>query len=130
MIGLDSTALIDLFREDKAIIKLLREVEDEVILNQISYLEIAIGIDFDNVKYKKEEEFYEKLFNSYQNLNLNILSSKIASRIFFELRKIGKIIELFDCAIAGIYLANGINKIITKNIKHFENIKGLKVISY
>lgn len=36
----------------------------------------------------------------------------------------------FDCTIAGVYLSNNINKIITKNVKRFENILGLKVISY
>ena len=36
----------------------------------------------------------------------------------------------FDCAIAGIYLANSVNKIITGNVKHFERIKGLRVIGY
>lgn len=36
----------------------------------------------------------------------------------------------FDSMIAGILLANGVDKIITKNVKHFEKIKGLRVISY
>jgi len=35
-----------------------------------------------------------------------------------------------DILIAGIMLANGITKIITKNVNHFERIKEIKIIEY
>ena len=130
MIGIDSSALIDLFRNDKGIINLLETIEEEIVLNQISYLEIMFGLDFNDPKYNEEENFYDNLFNYFNNLNLDTKASKKSSIIFFKLKKIGKMIELFDCTIAGIYLSNNVSKIITKNVKHFENIEGLKVISY
>ncbi len=130
MIGIDSSALIDLFKKEDSIIKLLENMEEEIVLNQISYLEIMFGLDFDNSKHKEEEVFYDKIFNNYENLDLDVNASKKSAEILFKLKKKGKIIDSFDCTIAGIYLNNSVNKIITRNIKHFENIEGLKVISY
>ena len=130
MIGIDSSAIIDLFRNDSSLIKLLEDMDEEIVLNQMSFYELMIGLDFDNLIHKKEENFYDELFEDYKNLSLDKNSSKMASKISFELKKDGKIIGDFDCIIAGVYLANGVNKIITRNVKHFERIKGLKVISY
>ena len=130
MIGMDSSAIIDLFGNDSSLIKLLEGMDEEIVLNQMSFYELMIGLDFDNLIHKKEENFYDELFEDYKNLSLDKNSSKKASKISFELKKDGKIIGDFDCIIAGIYLTNGVNKIITRNVKHFERIKGMKVIGY
>lgn len=130
MIGLDSTAIIDLFRGDKFISNLVGSLDEEVAVTQINYLEVMFGIDFDNTKHKTEEQYYDKLFNNFINFDLDALSSKKAAEIFNELKKKGEIIEPFDCAIAGILLQNGVRKIITRNVKHFSRIKGIEVISY
>ena len=55
---------------------------------------------------------------------------KIAAEILAKLFKEGKIIEQNDAIIISIMLKNGIDKIITKNKKHFDRVKGIKVISY
>jgi len=46
------------------------------------------------------------------------------------LKKRGITIEEANCTIAGILLVNGVHKIITKNVKHFEKIHGIHVIGY
>ncbi|MBI2108146.1 PIN domain-containing protein [Candidatus Woesearchaeota archaeon] len=130
MIGLDTSAIIDLFRDDPALIRLLEQIDDTVVLNQISYLELMFGLDFESRHDKSEEEYYDSLFNLYSVLPLDNISCKKAAKISLELKKLGKSIEQFDCTIAGILLANGINKILTRNKKHFENIRQLDVISY
>ncbi len=130
MIGIDTTGLIDLFRNDKNILKLLEETEEEIILNIITYLELMLGLDFRNLKHKNEESFYDNLYNQYNVLKLDYKSSKKNSEINRELKNKGKIIDPFDMTIAAIYLTNGINKIITRNVKHFENIKDIEVIKY
>ena len=130
MIGLDTSAIIDLFKKDMSLIKFLESTDDKVTLNQISYLELMFGLDFENKKYFSEEEYYDSLFANSLVLELNNSSCKMAGKILMRLKKIGKMIEQSDCAIAGIYLSNGVNKILTKNAKHFENIKELKVITY
>jgi|SRR3989338_755568 len=130
MIGLDTSAIIDLFKEDPSLMGLLKEMEDIVALNQISYLELMFGLDPENKKHKLEEEYYDALFNSYQVLPLDFFSCKEASKIFSRLKKAGKMIDPFDCTIAAIFLSNKVNTVITKNVKHFSNIPGLKVIKY
>jgi|SRR3989344_1252507 len=130
MIGLDTSAIIDLFKKDMSLIKFLESTDDKVTLNQISYLELMFGLDFENKKHLSEEEYYDSLFANSLVLELNNSSCKMAGKILMRLKKIGKMIEQSDCAIAGIYLSNGVNKILTKNAKHFENIKELKVITY
>ena len=126
MIGLDTSAIIDLFRDDPALIRLLEQIDDTVVLSQISYLELMFGLDFERRNDKTEEEYYDSLFNLYSVLPLDNISCKKAAKISLALKKLGKSIGQFDCAIAGILLANGTNKILTRNKKHFENIKELK----
>lgn len=130
MIGLDTSAIIDLFRNNPALIALLEQIDDTVVLNQISYLEIMFGLDFQSRNDRSEEEYYDSLFNLYKILPLDNISCKKAAKISLELKKLGRSIEQFDCMIAGILLSNGIKKILTRNRKHFENIKELEVISY
>ncbi len=130
MIGLDTSAIIDIFRGDEAIKKALENIEEPLAVTQLSYLELMFGLDPKNEKHKVEESFYDEFFKSLLKLNLTNQSCKKASEIFWRLKKEGKTIEQFDCVIAGIFLANGINSLLSKNTKHFDNISGLKVIEY
>lgn len=130
MIGIDSSALIDLWKKKEPIIELLKDIDEEIILNQISYLELMFGLDFTILKHKEEELFYDEIFDNYNIFGLNKKASKKTSEIFWELKKKGEGVDEFDCMIAGIYLSNGINKIITKDAEHFNRIKGMTVMSY
>jgi len=127
MIGLDSSAIIDFFKGDEKLKKLINDVEDSLAANQIVYLELMFGIDFDNISHLNEERFYDNFFDSLIVFDLDKNAGKKSSKIFRELLKKGEKIEEFDCVIAGIYLSRGVDKIITRNAKHFEKIKGLKV---
>jgi len=130
MIGLDTTAIIDMFKGDINLKKVIEELNDVFGLTIINYQEIMFGIDKDNPKHKIEEEFYDALISRIFFFNMDIKSSKKAAEIFYDLKRKGFDIGQFDCMIASIFLMNGVNKIITRNVKHFINIPGLKVISY
>lgn len=130
MIGLDTSAIIDIFRGDEAIKKALENIKEPLAVTQISYLELMFGLDPKNEKHRTEEGFYDEFFQSLLSLDLDNQSCKKASEVFWRLKKEGKTIEQFDCVIAGIFLANGINTIISRNAKHFSNIHGLKIIGY
>ncbi len=130
MIGLDTSAIIDLFKKDQSLIKFIERTEDSIALNQITYLELMFGLNFEYQSNKLEEEYYDSLFSSYIVLPLNNLSCKKAAKILLQLKKMGKVIEQSDCVIAGIFLSNGVTKILTKNKKHFESIKELEIIGY
>lgn len=128
MIGIDISSLIDLYKSDTDVLALLKNVGEEIFMNQMSHLELFLGLNPE--KHQNEEHFFNRLFSEYECLEMNFNSNKKARDIFWQLKKKGITIGEFDCAIAGIYLSNGIDKIITRNKKHFEKIKGLKVFSY
>ncbi len=130
MIGFDTTAIIDFFKKNDGLKKVLDGLEDDFATTIINCQETYFGIYQGNPKYDLESEFYGKFFDNIILLGLDKNSVKESSRIFWELSRNGKITGKFDCMIAGILLSNGVDKIITKNVKDFENIKGLKVISY
>ena len=130
MIGLDTTALIDLYRGDESLKKVLSSVYEDLSTSILNYQEIFFGIDQSADKYSEEIDFYDNLFSNMNILSFNIFSSKKASQIFWNLNKSGADVGRFDSMIAGIFLANGVNKIITRNAKHFNRIHGIEVLSY
>ena len=130
MIGLDTNAIIDLFNGDEELISLLNGIREDLCVSLINYQEIVFGLDPENESHMEELFYYDSLFDSYIVFSLDRGSSKKTNKIFWSLRKKGSAIGKFDCMIAGILLENGVNKIITKNVKHFSKIPGMKVISY
>ena len=130
MICLDTTSIIDLFRGEKNLKSILENIKEQLVTTRINYLEIMFGLDFTDHDHKKEIEYYNEFFRSIKILELDDSSCKISSKIFWNLRKKGKIVEKFDCVIAGILLSKGLNRIITRNVKHFINIQELKLLSY
>src|SRR3989344_6009478 len=129
MICMDTDSIIDVFKKEPNILKLIGGTNDDICSTIINYQEIMFGLDIENIKHVSEENFYDSFFDGIFLLLLDKTSSKKSADIFWSLKKQGRIIEKSDCMIAGILLSRGINKIITRNKKHFENIKGLKVIS-
>ena len=66
----------------------------------------------------------------------NFVSEKddlVKIKEFINLEKFikkGNMISDCDCLTAGIALSNGVNKIVTKNVKHFDRIKDIKAETY
>ncbi len=130
MIGLDTSAVIDIFRGEEKIKQFLENNKEPFAVSIMSYLELFFGLNHENPKHKEEGKYYGGFFKSIYNLDLDKGACEEASKIFWVLRKEGKSIEQFDCVIAAIFLTNGINKILTRNSRHFDKIKGIKAISY
>ncbi|HLD33296.1 MAG TPA: PIN domain-containing protein [Candidatus Nanoarchaeia archaeon] len=128
MIGLDTTAVIDLFRGDSNIKSVLQQYS-AYAFTDFNYLELFFGLDSTNKQHIAEAEYYEQLFESVTRLSFNRDIARKASEIYWRSQKRGKTIGKFDCVIAAIYLANNVDTIITRNSKHF-SLTGLKVISY
>ena len=130
MIGLDTTAAIDLFKKNNDIKILIDNLEEDICSTIINYQELMYGLNPENLDHNKEEGFYDDLFSGLFLFSLDDKSAKKSRNILWQLRKLGKNIGNSDCSIAGILLSNGVNKIITRNVKHFDNINGLEVIGY
>ena len=88
------------------------------------------GIDRSQPKHQKEESLIDEIFETITTLELDMNACKKGGRIFQQLKKAGKTIQVTDCVIAALLINQGVDSIITKNRKHFERIPGLKVISY
>ena len=130
MIGFDTCAIIDLFKGDESLGEFIEKNKEPLAVNMINYLELSFGLDPTHHNYGPEKIFYDEFFQSLLNFNLSAESCAKASEIFRNLKNQGKTIDQFDCVIAAVFLSNGVNKILTRNTKHFNNIKNLRTITY
>ena len=71
----------------------------------------------------------DSLFNTLNVVGIDNMLFKISSRLFWKMKFLGKEIGKIDSIIAGSFISAGVDKIITKD-KHFEKIKGLKILNY
>jgi predicted nucleic acid-binding protein len=62
-------------------------------------------------------------------LPLDAESSKAGGRIYAEKKRIGSPVDPEDAMIAGIARVRG-EKVLTKNLKHFQGIEGVKIEAY
>ena len=133
MLCLDTTFIIDLLREKKDALSKFEAIKDhEVYTTILNVYELKAGIQrkFQPHIILRESAAFNKFLANITIFDLNLNSIDKAAEINGELTNQGLIIEDFDILIAGICLANGCSKIITKNVKHFSRIKGLKVETY
>ena len=130
MIGLDTTVLIDIHKKDPHVFEKLEELEEEFILNDLIYLELTVGINTQKETHKKEQALYDEYFDTLTTIALSKTAAKKTRDIIWQAKKQQKTIHLLDATIAGIYLANNVKKILTRNKKDFENIPELDVITY
>lgn len=125
---LDTTFLIDFIRGKKETLKLLK-TKEPLLTTQINMYEVIRGLFLQNVPSSQFMEIIE-MFENIRVLPLDDNSLIKSAEISAGLIKKGKSIPDCDCMIAGIALSQNINKIVTKNIKHFKRVQGLKLETY
>ena len=135
MIILDTSACIDYLNGNKQLKKLISDQENLIHITSITVYEINIGLE--KTKRKISENRYKELYkawlefiNGMEIFSLGFKEAEKAAKIYDLLEAEGQRIDDNDILIAGIMLTNGIKKIITKNIKHFERVKEIVVLSY
>lgn len=128
MVVLDSDILVGILRGDKEAVKFLEALEQDgerlntTVVNAFELFEGAF-------LHSKKEDIIKKvetLLISLGCLNFTQPASRIAAEISADLRKRGAIIDMEDICIAGIANLND-EAVVTKNAKHFERIKELKI---
>lgn len=124
----DSTFLIDLLRGRKEVIKVI-DGKEPLLTTQINMYEVIRGLFLKDTPSSKLIQAIEMLEN-IKILPLDDNSIIKSAEISSDLIKKGSIISDCDCLTAGIALSKGVNRIITRNAKHFERIKGIKVENY
>jgi len=118
MIVLDTSFLIDYFRGIEVTYDMVNE-EDEVAITTITYHEILTGLK--RKKSKKEEKFFKRFFSEVKVLPFDIKAAEESSSIAAKLVAVGREVNALDILIAGIAVANGAEKIITRD-PDFEEI--------
>ncbi len=135
MIVLDTSACIDYLDGNEKLKEIIFIQESIIHITAITVYEINIGLE--RTKRKISEERYKYLYRTWMEFisrmeifPLGVREAEMASKIYDTLEAKGQIIDDNDILIAGIMLTNGIKKIITKNVRHFERIEGIEIIKY
>jgi predicted nucleic acid-binding protein len=126
---LDTSFLIDIFRNEPAAVKHLDHLEQEDLLQITAptIMELWLGALQSNAPEREKariEEFLEALLV----LSFDMRAAKEAAEIEAALLKKGQMIDIEDTMIAGIARSHG-EKIVTRD-EHFKRIVGLKIETY
>ena len=127
MVCLDTNVLIELLRNDKNTVSLIKNLEksNNMTTTVINNFELWKG--FYKAKSIKDEKAIMEVLNIISLLEFDEKASKKAAEIFEYLRSKGKIVDALDIMIASIVITNG-ESLLTFNKKHFEHIPGIKLI--
>ena len=131
MVCLETTLLVDALRGKEDARRLLEKLDDgseAVTIASLSIVEFISGALL-NPKIKDEKDKVIEFLSSFIVLNLDKEGAILAGDVEAELTKRGELIEIEDIMIAAIAIHNK-EKLITRNKKHFERIKGLEIESY
>ncbi|MBI4150318.1 type II toxin-antitoxin system VapC family toxin [Candidatus Woesearchaeota archaeon] len=125
---LDSDFLIAILRNEAAAIKKLERLEKEqkpLSTTTINAFELLKGAQ---LSAKKEEnlKLVGELLNSLDILSFDFHASRIAAMLTQHLQQNGKTIDVMDIFIGSICVFHD-ESIITKNVRHFQNIPGLSI---
>jgi tRNA(fMet)-specific endonuclease VapC len=132
LVCLDTSFIADLNRRDIGAIAKLKEFienREKLVTTVINVAELYKGAYGHHNAERKLKEVDELILILFV-LEMNVRASKNYGYFYHYLKKSGKIIEDRDILIASIALSFGENRIVTRNIKHFERIEEIEVVSY
>jgi len=132
MVCLETTFAIDLLRgvnkEAREKMQSLEKNREIITISAPTIIELISGSIL-TPKIEREKDKIIEFVSSFITLNLDKDSAIKSGEIEAELTKRGEKIGIEDVMIAAIALQNN-EKLITRNIKHFEKIKGLNIEDY
>ena len=127
----DTSFLIDIMKYDKDAIRKAEEIEkkgNSIAVTSISIFELFIGVSLSIIQ-DQERNKINRILNGLSIISFDEDSAREAGKIYAQKRKNGAAIEPEDSMIAGICSRRN-EILITRNIKHFSDIEGLRVESY
>jgi tRNA(fMet)-specific endonuclease VapC len=135
MIILDTTACIDYLNGSEEIKETLSTIEELFHITSITIYEINIGLErtkrkISSKRYNELYKIWTEFVSGMEIFSLGFKEAEKAAEIYDSLESKGIRIDDNDVLIIGIMLSNGIKKILTKNVKHFEKIQGIEIIEY
>ncbi len=127
----DTSFLIDIMKSDIRVIEKAEEIEKKgitIAVTSISIFELFVGVAL-SVKKDQERKKINQILNGLSIISFDEDSAREAGKIYAQKRKNGSTIEIEDSMIAGI-CSRRKEILITRNIKHFSDIEGLRIESY
>ncbi len=131
MVCLDTDFLVALLRNNpQAVEKASQLVEknEKITITSITLTELFLGA-FKSRKKEHNIKAIKELVENIELLDFDSVAAEKSAKIIFELEKKGLKIGSMDSIIAGIVLSHK-EKLVTNNSKHFNRIKGLKIINW
>ncbi|MEK7432234.1 MAG: type II toxin-antitoxin system VapC family toxin [Cyanobacteriota bacterium] len=95
-------------------------------ISEITIAELKFGVENSSSTKKEENRKMVESFINSINITPIVLSLDVYAREKSRLRKKGLVIDEFDLLIGSSAIANNLI-LVTKNIKHFENLDGIKI---
>ena len=126
---LDTDILVDLLRNIKEVVDSIKEMEKNrhlLATTIINAFELFYGA-YKSKKSVKNLSSTKALLERLIILKMDLVSAQDAGRIYAELEKEGQPIGLRDALIGAIALTTGY-RLATRNVEHFQRIKGLNLI--
>ncbi|MBI2666777.1 type II toxin-antitoxin system VapC family toxin [Candidatus Woesearchaeota archaeon] len=127
---LDTSFLIDLMKNKQAALTKAQSLEYAsfpVRTTTITVFELWQGLE--DLQDEQKRTTLEHFLSGIGLLGFDLESAKQAGKIHAELRRKGEIIDAEDSMIAGIAQQHN-EAVLTRNVKHFERIRGLKIEKY
>ena len=118
-------------KSDKEVIKKAEGIEKNgstIAVTPISIFELFVGVTL-SIKQDQERNKINRVINGLSIISSDEDSARAAGRIFAEKRKNRSVIDPEDSMIAGICSRRN-EILITRNVKHFNDIEGLRIESY
>jgi len=124
VICIDTSILLEYFRKTKKGNSFFYQLIEKNLVFTVSVItefEIYCG------STDQQVEFWDKLFKNIKVIPLDQKVNREALKIYKDLKKRSKLIEMPDIFIAATAKAHNL-KLATNNKKHFERIKGLELM--
>ena len=118
-------------KSDKEVIKKAEGIEKNgstIAVTPISIFELFVGVTL-SIKQDQERNKINRVINGLSIISSDEDSARAAGRIFAEKRKNRSVIDPEDSMIACICSRRN-EILITRNVKHFNDIEGLRIESY
>jgi len=125
MLLLDTSILIEYFRKtnkENSVFYRLSDQYEIFAISAFTKFEIEIGSSEIHAK------FWNKLLSNIEILGFDEKTAEICTSIYKKLKSQNQIIDFIDLAIGSTALQNNL-EIATLNVKHFQRIESLKIIS-
>ncbi len=130
MACLETSFIVDLFRGNKEAVDFLGKIkraDEQPCVASPTIMEMVSNASL-NMKKNEKEDILE-FISGLEILPLDKESAIKAGEIEAELIMGGEVIEDADIMIAAVAITNN-ETLVTRNKKHFERIKGLRIESY